>query len=597
MQEVQDHRVEPMPGARAAGLSIYALLVAALAAAAFLLAFDLLGNRHHYRDIDDVLRAIQIGQLLAHGDWFDLVIKGIDMPGVYLSPWSRLVDLPYVVLALALGGMTTETSAVWWAFRLWQPLLLIAFCSLWCATALRLAGTENHVRPLHVVAAFAMMPLTLWEFSPGRIDHHNLQIVVLMLALFGIVRWSALGGFIAGLACGLSFIIGLELAPVFAIVLLAPGLAWVLRVEGSGGVQLFLAAGLAITTAGAGLLFSGPALMASTQCDVFSAPFATAFLGYAAITSFVPWAVRSESSFIRLAALAIPAAGLVAALALAFPDCLQGPYRAIDPLVREFWLDRVQQENSFLEFYRMGEGIKIVCLGLLVAVMLGALPILRRRLLQRDVAFVTVFCVAAALLLLTFVQIRFIRFPSACVLLFLPLVWDEVKRGARSTTRALVIGAAGVLVGGLALTKVVPYQPFQPELLDYLALDLCTDVDTSPLHALSPGRIVAPPSLGLYMLDHLPPGMTINAVSFHRAAPGMRRMFDIFVSTDSEIRRKAAEPFDYLAVCRYPLVPEIPNNTVFATLARGGSWPGLTALTDPAATGLRLFRIDHVSFE
>ncbi|MDI6835187.1 MAG: hypothetical protein QMD99_05675, partial [Rhizobiaceae bacterium] len=71
------------------------------------------------------------------------------------------------------------------------------------------------------------------------------------------------------------------------------------------------------------------------------------------------------------------------------------------------------------------------------------------------------------------------------------------------------------------------------------------------------------------------------------------RMFDLFVSTESAVRRQAAAPFDYVAVCRYPVVEYIPNDTVYATLARGGEWPGLVRIIDSPKDGFQLFRIDH----
>jgi hypothetical protein len=569
----------------------------AFATAVAVLAFDLLDARHYYRDVDDVLRAVQIRQLLAHGSWFDLTISGIDMPGPYLSPWSRLVDLPYVLLTLVLRTVTSEANAIWWAFRIWQPLLLLMFCVLWVSTAARLSGSDRVVEPLHVVAAFSMMPLTLWEFSPGRIDHHNVQIVVLMLALFGISRWSAIGGFLAGVACGLSFVIGLELAPVLLILLVGPGLAWIGGVAGSQRVQIFVSVGLAVTTLLAGFFLLGPTRLFATECDAFSAPFVTAFLGYALITVVVVATIRSPNAYLRFTALALPAVGLVVALAVFYPDCLRGPYHGIDPLVRSLWLERVQQEKSFLDFYRVGELIKIVCLGLPVVVAIGALPRLLQRWRQGDAAFVIVFAVAVLLVILTFLQTRFIRFPAAFVMLFLPLVWGEVKLGLRTTRIMVLSGAAVTLLGGAILTKVQPFEPFRPNLLDYLALDLCTDIDASPFASNSPGRIVAPSSLGLFLLDRLPPGMTVNSIPFHRAAPGMRRMYDVFTSTESETRRAAAEPFDYLAVCRYPMVAEIPNDTMFAVLTRGGDWPGLIPIFDSASSALRLFKIDHARLQ
>jgi hypothetical protein len=573
------------------------LMFAAMGMAFLLIGFDVLADRHHYSDIDDVLRSAQIHQLLAHGRWFDLTIAGIDMPGAYLSPWSRLVDLPYVLLSWLFGTVTSETHAVWWAFRVWQPVLLVVFSLLWVLTAIRIAGPGQKVEPIPVLAAFAMMPLTLWEFTPGRIDHHNVQIVLLMAALYGLSGWSVVGGFVAGVACGLSFVVGLELAPVLLIVLVGPGLAWIAGVAGSGRIQISLSAGLALTTLLAGGLLIGPVRLMQTECDAFSAPFATVFLGYSALTALSVYLVRSRRPEIRFAVLSLSAVLLAAVVALLFPACLQGPYQAIDPVVRSLWLDRVQQEKSFIEFYRTGDTIKIVCLGFLAVVAAAAIPSLRRRIRQGDAAFVIVFAVALVLLILALVQTRFIRFPAAVVLLFLPLVWAEVKRGAQTTVKALRLGSVVTLALGLVPLSFVSAAPSQPTLLDYFAFDVCTDVDASPLERLPPGRIIAPSSLALFLLDRLPEDMAVNAISFHRAAPGMRRMFDVFLSTEPEIRKAAAAPFDYLAICRYPLAADIPGDTLFATLTRGGDWPGLVAVSESPDSPLRVFKIDHARFQ
>lgn len=43
-------------------------------------------------DTDDILRAIQVRQLLEGKSWFDRTIAGIAMPEAYQSPWSQLID-------------------------------------------------------------------------------------------------------------------------------------------------------------------------------------------------------------------------------------------------------------------------------------------------------------------------------------------------------------------------------------------------------------------------------------------------------------------------------------------------------------------------
>ncbi|MCY1669262.1 hypothetical protein [Rhizobium sp. SL86] len=573
------------------------LLAAALAISVFLVGFDIIYGRFFYRDIDDILRGIQIRQFLDYGGWYDLTIRGIDMPGPYVSPWSRLIDLPYVAIARVLQLALAPEDAIAWAFRLWQPVLLLAFCLLWIGSVLNLSRPRVEIEPLHIVAAFALMPLTLWEFTPGRIDHHNVQIVMLMVAVYGISCWSYSGGLIAGLGVVLSFLVGLELAPVLAVLLLGPCLAFVFGVKGGRRLLAGLATSAIVVSLLAGLIFLGPHRMMATECDAFSAPYISALLGFSVVILPAALFLGRAGRWARLIYLAVAAMLLIGALALVFPSCLAGPYAFIEPMVRSLWLDRVQQERSVLDFYREGEFIKVACIAGLAVVALAVLPSMRRQMRAAHAPFVIVFATGVALLLLTLIQTRFMRFPAALVLLVLPTVWSGVKERWPGARTALVASAGGCLVCVVSLWLAVPQRKPVLELLDYMTVDLCTNIDPSPLRGLPPGRIVAPSSLGLFLLDRLPPGMTINSISFHRAAPGMRAMFDVFLSMDSETRKRAAAPFDYLAVCRYDVAPYIENDTLFARLMRGGEWPGLTLIHDGPPGSPRFFRIDHARFE
>ncbi len=569
------------------------LVLIAFAVAALLTAFDIVDGRSYYRDIDDLLRSLQIRTLLDRGGWYDLSIPAIRMPEAYISPWSRLVDLPYVVLTLLAQPFLGRERALAFAFHAWQPVMLAGFCWLAVATMQRIAGEEGRVRPVHVIAAFAMMPLSLWEFSPGRIDHHNVQLLLLMLALYGVSLWSAAGGMLVGLACVLSVVVGLELAPVVLIVMLGVGAAWVFGLAGSGPMQRALSASVAVLTPAAALLLIGPGEMLATRCDAFSAPYLAALTGYGAISFAAAHFVREARPVARLAAVVVPGGLLALLLAFGFPTCLRGPYQMIDAQLHALWLDRVQQEKTFLAFYTASETIKVACLGLMAIVAAAALPFVWRRSRQGDAAVAIVYAVAVALFLFTLLQTRFIRFPGACVMLFLPVVWAEIGRRNAAVVRATAAAAVVVLVGGYGLYRLVPAEPFRPDVVDYLTFDTCTGVDVSPLASVPPGRIMAPSSLGLDIAGRLPEGMSVGAVSFHRAAPGLKRMFDLFVSTESAVRREAAAPFDYVAVCRYPIVGYIPNDTLYAALARGGDWPGLVRIIDSPKDGFQLFRIDH----
>ena len=75
----------------------------------------------------------------------------------------------------------------------------------------------------------------------------------------------------------------------------------------------------------------------------------------------------------------------------------------------------------------------------------------------------------------------------------------------------------------------------------------------------------------------------------------MKRMFEAFTTHDSEVRRTALLPFDYVAVCRFRLAADPNQAPLYAELAKGGSWPGLERVPAPSETDFQLFRIDHAA--
>jgi hypothetical protein len=99
--------------------------------------------------------------------------------------------------------------------------------------------------------------------------------------------------------------------------------------------------------------------------------------------------------------------------------------------------------------------------------------------------------------------------------------------------------------------------------------------------------------LALSVIFAAPEGFTVAAVPFHRASPGMKRMFEAFTSHDSDVRRTALKPFDYVAVCRFPSAIDPDQAPLYAALANDRPWPGLERIPAPSKTDFQLFRIDH----
>src|SRR5690606_17139562 len=140
--------------------------------------------------------------------------------------WSRLVDLP---LALLLGGLTPfvgADAAMVLAGTLW-PLLLLALL-LWLSAriVLDLVG-EAGLLPALVLPVLS--PAIMAEFTPGRVDHHNVVIVLtlamLWLSLLALRRPRL--GWAAGLAGATALAVAIEAIPLVLAAILVFGLAYV----------------------------------------------------------------------------------------------------------------------------------------------------------------------------------------------------------------------------------------------------------------------------------------------------------------------------------------------------------------------------------
>src|SRR4029077_9642130 len=140
---------------------------------------------------------------LAGGGWFDLHEFRLDPPTGYDTHWSRLIDAGLAGLYLAFRPFVAPDLAEQLMRAVWPLLWLLAAMAAVTALAWRIAGRNAALAAL-VVCAGALPAFQ--HFKPGRIDHHNVQIV-LALAVIAAAAWSdhvrhaaALAGALTGLA-------------------------------------------------------------------------------------------------------------------------------------------------------------------------------------------------------------------------------------------------------------------------------------------------------------------------------------------------------------------------------------------------------------
>jgi hypothetical protein len=567
------------------GLGAFGAVAAFWLAGLALVLLDVADGELFYGDFDHRMRALQIRELLAHGAWFDRTLHAIAMPEAYVSPWSRLVDAPYAFLTVLLQPWFGAPTALHLASLMVPPLLLLGLAvpSVFVMRAI-LGGP---VPLLQIVLAVLFMAPAIFEFSPGRIDHHNFQLV-LMAAMFAgfVMADPRMGGFLAGFAVVLSVAIGLESLPFIA---LGFGVLSAFAVAGDEpSVSRLRHSGIAMLVASplAGLALIGPAAMLGTECDAFSAPWLSALMGGGAILAALPATWRGRGATYRAGALAIALLVLGLFLAAAFPSCLAGPYWMIDPVSRAFWLDRVPQEGGMLTFFAHRKFEIILSLVVCMFLAIASFPRAAAAWRSREAGVLAVWIVAIASLALALVQIRFLRFPPAFLGLFLPIAIALAAQNLRLVSAAALVPA---LSAALAIALVPPATRL-PDAVDLMDADECEGGDFSVLDRIAPARIIAPNGLAFAIAERMD-GNSVAALNFHRASPGIRKVALAFTGVTSVERREGLEPFDYVAVCRRDAGIDLSSAPLYAALAAGKGWPGLEPVEPTGEGGLGLWRI------
>ena len=292
---------------------------------------------------DDLARLAQVQDFLNGQGWFDLLQTRLDPPtGVWMH-WSRIVDAPIAGL-MWIGQSLGFDEA--FALMVWPLLLLVAFFVIIANISRDVVGDKGVFFAVFVTVFFES---TLQAFRPGRIDHHNVQIVLSALLILSMMRlskgfnWGIVGGAVAGLMIG----VGIETLPFVAIgTLIAVGL-WVW--DGKRHARGVCGFGLSFAVSTV-LVFAAsvpPSRYLLSQCDSISlAQLVPTVLGGAGL-ALATFLAPAGSAWRAKAAVLVPVGIACATVLLVFfPHCLGDPYAFLDPELREVWLSNVSEASG-----------------------------------------------------------------------------------------------------------------------------------------------------------------------------------------------------------------------------------------------------------
>ncbi len=291
-------------------------------------------------DTDDAMRMAQVRDLLAGQRWWDLTQYRVNPAGGgVLMHWSRLVDAPLAAGILLLEPLFGQTMAERIVMTAWPPMLGTALCVA-CALGYRNLSDR---RIAYVVPLFLVMSgYILVQFRPLRVDHHGWQILLAMLVMAQALRpasWQA--GLLGGLFAAALLAVSIEGLPIAALFAGFAALRWALHGRGDDRARL---CGYIGALAGGAILLQfatrGPAGLVGTWCDSLSAPYMAAFVA-ATVIIFASARANPSAVWARFAALALAGVAAVGALVWTEPQCANGPFATLDPIVAEYWYRNV----------------------------------------------------------------------------------------------------------------------------------------------------------------------------------------------------------------------------------------------------------------
>jgi len=502
-------------------------------------------------DSDDAMQLVQVRELIAGQNWFDMTIWRLDPPHGVFMHWSRIIDAPLALMiksfALLMPAETAERLT-----RLIFPLALQALLYASVAWLARVLMGARAVLPAILLTLLSGMVFN--QFQPGRIDHSAPQIVLLVFMSASFVEAidpaKARRAAWTGALAALSLAISVENLPFIAALAGLALVLWAMRGAPMQKALVYFGLGLGLALPLAFVLTIGPAHWADESCDAYSAAYLLpGVAGAVAMIALGIVSFRLPNRSARGLALVLAAATIVATAFLTKPVCFVDPYTGIDPLVREIWLKNVEEALPLLRFFQR-QPFAAAAFALPLA--LGFVAMLAAVWLERGLArlrWLAVAALSALALALSCWMIRVIGFAQPVALI--GGAWCIVR------LQDYLAGTQWPKAAALALALVLPFSPIGWAL--FLPADAAIAKETSreaclassafaPIAELPPGLVLAPIDAGSHLLALTQ--MSALAAPYHRNNHGNRTALDAFLAEPDAARSiLIANHVSYVMTC------------------------------------------------
>jgi hypothetical protein len=543
-------------------------------------------------DTDDAMRLVMVRDLLAGQGWYDQLITRLQPPqGLYMH-WSRLLDGALAGVISLLRLFVSPARAEWITRFAW-PLAWI-FPAV--ASALMIARNLGGRAAVFLTAPLLVLDDQLFrQFHPGRVDHHNVQIVMTVAALACALarhqraRWAA----VAGVATALGLAIGIEALPIHALIGASYGLALARDRKAAPAAAAY---GLALAVASLGFFAvqTPPWRWSLSFCDALGVNLAAA-LAVAGVGLALTASIAGRAP----AWARITLVGLAGALAGATylgldPACIHGPFAAVPQAVRPFWFDRVQEMQPLSKVLKSERAPAIVAVVMTVMALASGAYLLARswKTIPTGVVLIAA-CLAVAAVTGWFAwrlqdYVFWIGIPALGAAL--SLIAQRWLRDLMIPSFVLALVLAPSLVGEAAEAAVTAIsRPAKGHAAQQRAIGRCyAPAAYRPLAALPPGLVLSETDLGSFILAFT----RDSAVSapYHRMSGSIIAAHAALDAPPAQAEaRVRGLHATYVVDC--PPYPMIVSTGSFGDRLRKGDTPAWLELLSKPGAVLRIFRV------
>ena len=381
----------------------------------------------------------------------------------------------------------------------------------------------------------------LVQFVPGRIDHHGLQIVLVLAAVaaVGLNR-----GAWAAVACAVSLNVGLETAPYLIVIAAFVAARWARF--GAVARPVAIAFGIGIACA-VPLLFAGTVPFADWPLPKGDAigrgHVVLSMLGGGGLALL---ALAGGSELRRWARLAGLAGALSGLLGLAFPEMIAGPYSTVGPLLARLWMSHILETRSIVAIFREAPLTAVAQL----SSVLPCAAIAAHEWYRRPTAASGIVAATALLaIVLACWQLRALALASAvgvpAAAVLLSQLWQR-RLGPGGTLLPFVIGL--LLLGQTPTTILDLINKRAKPVVKSATINCEIPATLVGIAALPTGLVLAPIDMGgslVALTRH-----SVLATSIHRGVHGDILAYRIFLARPDVARSMIeAAGVDYLAYC------------------------------------------------